>query len=159
MTWGLQSAGFSCSAAGGNFPHQESNQCLLHWQADSYPLYHQESPRVIVNQKDLKTENKLSFLHNTFFCLKINKVERLGRKNEGGESLWLIALCCIAVPHGERVGPKGTPQTSLLRELMLLFSGTTGTVGLDFQFRLAESDQEVHSSFLVSEPGLLFHNI
>ena len=32
----------SCSAACGIFPDQESNLCPLHWQADSYPLYHQE---------------------------------------------------------------------------------------------------------------------
>ena len=28
----------------GIFPTQESNPHLLHWQADSYPLYHQEGP-------------------------------------------------------------------------------------------------------------------
>ena len=32
----------SCSAACGIFPDQESNLSPLHWQADSYPLYHQE---------------------------------------------------------------------------------------------------------------------
>ena len=35
----------SCSAAGWIFPDQGSNLCLLHWQASSYPLYHQGSPR------------------------------------------------------------------------------------------------------------------
>ena len=54
VTWGLQSVGFSCPVACGIFPEQESNQCPLHWQADSYPLYHQESPSIIVNQKNLK---------------------------------------------------------------------------------------------------------
>ena len=34
----------SCSAACGIFPDQGSNQCALHWQADSYPLRHQGSP-------------------------------------------------------------------------------------------------------------------
>ena len=29
----------------GIFPDQESNPCPLHWQADSYPPYHQASPR------------------------------------------------------------------------------------------------------------------
>ena len=35
--------GFSCSAACRIFPDQGSNPYLLHWQADSYPLYHQGS--------------------------------------------------------------------------------------------------------------------
>ena len=48
---GLQSTGsagvvhgLSCSAACGIFRDQESNPCLLHWQADSLPLSHQGSP-------------------------------------------------------------------------------------------------------------------
>ena len=36
--------GFSCSTACGIFPDQRLNWCPLHWQADSYPLYHQGSP-------------------------------------------------------------------------------------------------------------------
>ena len=36
--------GPSCSAAYGIFPDQGSNPCPLHWQADSQPLRHQESP-------------------------------------------------------------------------------------------------------------------
>ena len=36
--------GPSCSAACGIFPHQGSNLCRLHWQADSQPLRHQGSP-------------------------------------------------------------------------------------------------------------------
>ena len=38
--------GPSCSAARGIFPDQGSNQCPLHWQADSQPLRHQGSPVV-----------------------------------------------------------------------------------------------------------------
>ena len=37
--------GLSCSMACGIFPDRESNPCPLHWQADSYPPYHQGSPR------------------------------------------------------------------------------------------------------------------
>ena len=33
----------SCSAARGIFPDQGLNSCFLHWQADSYLLYHQRS--------------------------------------------------------------------------------------------------------------------
>ena len=40
--------GAGCSAACGIFLHQESNRCLLHWQADSLPLSHQGSPTLTV---------------------------------------------------------------------------------------------------------------
>jgi len=36
--------GLSCPMAYGIFWDQESNPCLLHWQADSLPLNHQGSP-------------------------------------------------------------------------------------------------------------------
>ena len=39
----------SCSAAFGIFLDQGLNLCPLHWQADSYPLYHQGSPFVFVS--------------------------------------------------------------------------------------------------------------
>ena len=39
--------GPSCSAACGIFPDQGSNLCPLHWQADSQPLHHQGSPKII----------------------------------------------------------------------------------------------------------------
>ena len=39
--------GPSCSAACGILPDQGSNPCPLHWQADSQPLRHQGSPRVV----------------------------------------------------------------------------------------------------------------
>ena len=35
---------FTCSSAYGIFLDQESNPCALHWQVDSYPVYHQGSP-------------------------------------------------------------------------------------------------------------------
>ena len=40
--------GFTCSMACGIFPDQILNLCLLHWQVDSYPLYHQGSPKSIL---------------------------------------------------------------------------------------------------------------
>ena len=40
--------GPSCSAACGIFPNQGSNPCLLHWQANSQPLRHQGSPKVLI---------------------------------------------------------------------------------------------------------------
>ena len=39
--------GPSCSTACGIFPDQGSNPCPLHWQADSQPLRHQESPEIL----------------------------------------------------------------------------------------------------------------
>ena len=39
--------GPSCSAACEIFPDQGSNPCPLHWQADSQPLRHQGSPKVV----------------------------------------------------------------------------------------------------------------
>ena len=40
--------GLSCSVACGIFLDQELNLCPLHWQVDSCPLYHQESPCAII---------------------------------------------------------------------------------------------------------------
>ena len=39
--------GFSYSAACGIFLDQGLNPCPLHWQADSYPVYHHGSPTLI----------------------------------------------------------------------------------------------------------------
>ena len=36
--------GLSCYKACGIFLDQRGNQCPLHWQEDSYPLYNQGSP-------------------------------------------------------------------------------------------------------------------
>ena len=47
--------GLSCSAACGIFPDQGLNLCLLHWQADSFPLSHQGSPE----QWDLRARDEL----------------------------------------------------------------------------------------------------
>ena len=40
--------GLSCPAACSIFPDQGLNQCPLHWQVNSYPLHHQESPHEFV---------------------------------------------------------------------------------------------------------------
>ena len=57
--------GPSCSAACGIFPDQDSNPCPLHWQADSQPLCHQGSPRIIFLNRLLL----FFFLLNTFIKL------------------------------------------------------------------------------------------
>ena len=50
-TWALVVAahGLSCSAACGIVSEQGSSLCLLHWQVDSQPLYHQGSPRLVLS--------------------------------------------------------------------------------------------------------------
>ena len=48
--------GLSCSMACGIFPDQGLNPCPLNWQANSYPLYHQESPQIVFNIKKQKTQ-------------------------------------------------------------------------------------------------------
>ena len=40
--------GPSCSAACGIFLDQGSNPCPLHWQADSQPLRHRGSPKILL---------------------------------------------------------------------------------------------------------------
>ena len=45
--------GPSCSAACGILPDQGSNPHPLHWQADSQPLCHQGSPKIITFVKEL----------------------------------------------------------------------------------------------------------
>ena len=40
--------GPSCSTACGILPDQGSNPCPLHWQADSQPLRHQGSPKILL---------------------------------------------------------------------------------------------------------------
>ena len=52
----------SCSVACEAFLDQGSNPCLLHWQADSLPLSHQESLRLFLNVKFLLIQPRLYFL-------------------------------------------------------------------------------------------------
>ena len=40
--------GLTCSAASGIFLDKGSNLCPLQWQMNSYPLYHQASPRALI---------------------------------------------------------------------------------------------------------------
>ena len=40
--------GLSHSIAYGIFPDRGSNSCLLHWQVDSLPLSHQQSPILLI---------------------------------------------------------------------------------------------------------------
>ena len=42
--------GLSCSLAGGIFPNQGSKLCLLHQQADSFPLSHQGRREAVLNK-------------------------------------------------------------------------------------------------------------
>ena len=49
--------GLSCPQACGIFLDQWSNLCCLHWQADSYPLHHQGSPRLALNGKHISVKD------------------------------------------------------------------------------------------------------
>ena len=55
----------SCSAACGIFLNQGSNPCLLHWQADSLPLSHQE-PSLPIFKRQYWTQGLLS--HRVWCC-------------------------------------------------------------------------------------------
>ena len=62
--------GLCCSAACAVFPDQGSNPCSLLWQADSYPMRHQGSPKItnLLWQRHLITRNR----HQ---CLQCDKVK------------------------------------------------------------------------------------
>ena len=64
---GLESVGsvvaahrLSCSVACGILPDQGSILCPLHWQADSYPLYHQGSPACVILNSVIRMFTSLS---------------------------------------------------------------------------------------------------
>ena len=56
--------GLTCSMACGILLDQGSNPCCLHWQVDSYPLYHLGSPvwRVLTQNKRRKNELKYQIM-------------------------------------------------------------------------------------------------
>ena len=59
--------GPSCPAACGIFPDQRSNSYALHWQADSQPLDHQQSPKqihLVTQSVKHKLQNKTSLSSN-----------------------------------------------------------------------------------------------
>ena len=53
--------GLSRPAACGILPDWESNLCPLHWEADSYPLYHQGSPKARLFLIKAALQNKHQF--------------------------------------------------------------------------------------------------
>ena len=63
--------GPSCSAACGIFPDQGSNPCPLHWQADSQPLCHQGSPKLIFLKLYIHVQQHIIFIKHlvcTGYC-------------------------------------------------------------------------------------------
>ena len=54
--------GLSCSTACGIFPDEESNPCLVDWQADSQPLDHEECPVIFF----------LLIFRNSFYVMNTN---------------------------------------------------------------------------------------
>ena len=75
--------GPSCSAACGIFPDQGSNQCPLHWQADSQPLRHQGSPSHCFN-----SWNFIVLTHGKAMCLSCSYFSQLS---------WLVLV--FAFPY------------------------------------------------------------
>ena len=72
--WSTDSAvvahGLGCSVACGIVPHQRSNSCLLHWQAQSLPLSHRESPIILdfnFNFILMKSNSMQSFSFGFFY--------------------------------------------------------------------------------------------
>ena len=51
---------FSCSATCGLLPDQGSNPCPLHWQANSYPMHHQASPRTKTFWERFRTKSYIT---------------------------------------------------------------------------------------------------
>ena len=66
--------GLSCSAACGIFPDQGSNPCPLHWQADSQPLRHQGSLKML------------------FFILRLTKQYALLEIHSHPVDFWIYTL-------------------------------------------------------------------
>ena len=65
--------GLRCFVACGIFLDRGSNLCLLHWQADSLPLSHQGSPRIILDLLENCKDSTESFhIPNSHFCYFIN---------------------------------------------------------------------------------------
>ena len=67
----------SWTMARGTFPRQRSNPCPLHWQVDSYPLCHQESPSVKCWDMTSKTTHKLDFIKIKDFCALKDTIKRI----------------------------------------------------------------------------------
>ena len=72
--------GLSCSAVRGILPDQGPNPCLLHWQGDSLPLSHQESPCLAFGKMScvLTLPGDLNIVHLT--CTKIQQKLDLKKK-------------------------------------------------------------------------------
>ena len=82
---------FNCSEACRIFPDQGLNLCLLHWQADSYPLYHQGSPR------------------QGCFCSKLCKLSLEGKFIRLPVSLFSRGFDEISSVLGGKEGDRGDP--------------------------------------------------
>ena len=64
MDSGVEAHWLSCPVARGILLDQGLNPCLLHWQADSYPLYHQGSPQLPFKDISQKPAHSISLSLN-----------------------------------------------------------------------------------------------
>ena len=84
--------GLPCSVACGTFSDQGLNPCPLLWQADSYPLYHQESPRFFFFFNSYDTFLKTFYLLN-FGCAGSLLLQGLSSSCRD-ERVWYSLLQC-----------------------------------------------------------------
>ena len=75
--------GLSCLRACGTFPGQGWNLCLLHWQADSLPLSHQGSPRLLL----LMLFSEVQLWKKSVQCWEANAL--------GAVVIFVIFLICL----------------------------------------------------------------
>ena len=86
--------GLSYSSAGGNFLDLGSDSCLLHWQADSYPLHSQGSPRSVLFNFQ-KCRGALFYYQPITFLLLFNRCV----VSNSSVTPWTVALTGSSV-HG-----------------------------------------------------------
>ena len=94
--------GPSCSAACGIFPDQSSNPCLLHWQADSQPLRHQESPVPLLLRVSYSTMSPVAL----FFPIFISATLAIYQFLEPIKLFPAMSICGYYSPYLEQFSPK-----------------------------------------------------
>ena len=87
--WGT---GFGCSVACGIFLDWESSLCPLHWQAHSYPLYHQVQDEALSISFSTLQLSKHTHTHTHFLVFK-----ELDINQDGGINLEEFLVLVIKV--------------------------------------------------------------
>ena len=117
--------GLSCSAACGIFPDQGSNPCLLHWQADSQPLRHHESPYFIIFDQYLSIRNITFLLNSTIRKRQPQNNDRWQRalgKQQEMVHLDKLESKCPLVGNSQDSAPTGCAQPRAWISMLELFT-------------------------------------